>query len=268
MSYRTQEDADEERVTVKSKPMMNLVSRFSARDPNVLASTASESLGKTKSESQVSLTSWNEQQPRTGRPVIGASSSDYPEWNIDDKWSSQEWKSGEMLWARTGRPVGGQQFTQDIDKFVIDDDDMDSDTVTEPNLSLKPTIILEQIERSISKEAVPIFKSCNARHRQTLLNLGNAHVFNIGSICVHGNFLIWKVDSWTIRWDFFYCYQSTGKIQTETIIHDQWWRRSHQSLVKRFTYFSDSVLCLGKVKQNPTSDSALEEKLSWFKSSS
>ena len=39
MSKRTQE----ERVTAKSKPMMNLVSRYSAWDPNVHASTASES---------------------------------------------------------------------------------------------------------------------------------------------------------------------------------------------------------------------------------
>ena len=44
-SKRTQEDAGEERVTAKSKPMMNLVLRYSARDPNVLASTASESPG-------------------------------------------------------------------------------------------------------------------------------------------------------------------------------------------------------------------------------
>ena len=95
MSKTTQEDAGEERVTAKSKPMMNLVSRYSVRDSNVLASTASESPVKTCSESQVLLTSWSEQQPRTGRPVMGASSSDYSEWNIDDKWSSQEWKSGE-----------------------------------------------------------------------------------------------------------------------------------------------------------------------------
>ena len=144
MSKRTQEDAGEERVTAKSKPMMNLVSRCNARDPNVLASTASESPGKTRSESQIPLSSWNEQQPRTGRPVMGASSSDYSEWNIDEKWSSQEWKSGEMLEARTERPVGGHPFTQHTDKFVIDDDDdddddddMDSDTATELNLSLK-----------------------------------------------------------------------------------------------------------------------------------
>ena len=105
MSKRTQEDAGEKRVTAKSKPMMNLVSRCSVKDPTVLASTASESLGKTRYESQLPLSSWNEQQPRTERPVIGASSSDYSEWNIDEKWSSQKWKSDEMLEARTGKPV-------------------------------------------------------------------------------------------------------------------------------------------------------------------
>ena len=46
--------------------------------------------------------------------------------NIDNKWSSQVWKSGEMSNTSTGRPV--------YDKFVIDDD-MDSDTATESNLS-------------------------------------------------------------------------------------------------------------------------------------
>ena len=46
MSKRTQEDAGEERVTAKSEPMMNLVSRCSERTLDVLASTASESPGK------------------------------------------------------------------------------------------------------------------------------------------------------------------------------------------------------------------------------
>ena len=63
MSKRTQENAGEERVTAKSKPMMIFFSRCSARDPKVLASTASESLGKTRYESQIPLSSRNEQQP-------------------------------------------------------------------------------------------------------------------------------------------------------------------------------------------------------------
>ena len=115
MSKRTKEDAGEERVTAKSKPMMNLVSRYSLKDPNVFASTASGSLGKTKSDSQtVPLSSLHVQQTSTVRPVLGASSPTNSEWNIDDKWSSQVWKSGEMLGTSTERPVD--------DKFVIDDD--------------------------------------------------------------------------------------------------------------------------------------------------
>ena len=46
MSKRTQKDSGEERVTAKSKPMMNLVSRCSVRNPYELASTTSESRGK------------------------------------------------------------------------------------------------------------------------------------------------------------------------------------------------------------------------------
>ena len=73
---------------------------------------------------------------------MGVSSSDYSEWNIDDKWSSQEWKSREMLGASTGRPVD--------DKFVMDDN-MDSDTVTESNLSLKSRSFLNRFNERLRK---------------------------------------------------------------------------------------------------------------------
>ena len=67
MSKRTQEGAGEERVTAKSKPMTNLVSRCRVRDPTVLASTASAKPENTKSESQkVPLSSLNVQQNRYG----------------------------------------------------------------------------------------------------------------------------------------------------------------------------------------------------------
>ena len=138
MSKRTQENAGEERVTAKSKLMMNLVSRHRVRDPNVLASIASESSEKPRYESQNEpRSSLNAQQTRTERPALGASSSNCSGWNIDDKWSSQVWKSGEMSNTSTERPVH--------DKFVIDVD-VDSDTAAESNFSLKITFILEQSE--------------------------------------------------------------------------------------------------------------------------
>ena len=94
MSKRTQKYSGEERFQAKSKQMINLVSRCSKRNPDVLASTASESPVKTRYESQIHLSSWNEQQqPRTGRPVKDAYSSSYSEWNADKTWSSHEWKS-------------------------------------------------------------------------------------------------------------------------------------------------------------------------------
>ena len=107
MSKRTQEDSGEERVTAKSKPMMNLVSRYRVRDPNVLASTASDKPQNTKSESlNVPLSSLNVQQTSTGRPVY--------------------------------------------DKFVIDDD-MDSDTATESNLSLRSRSFLNRVNDRLRK---------------------------------------------------------------------------------------------------------------------
>ena len=83
MSKRTKKDSGEERVTAKSKPMMNLVSRCSERTPDVLASTASESPVKTRHESQCPLSSRTEQHQRTGRRVEDAYSSSYSEWNVN-----------------------------------------------------------------------------------------------------------------------------------------------------------------------------------------
>ena len=54
-----------------------------------------------------------------------------------------------MLEARTVRPVSEQPaglLTQHTDRFVIDDYDMDSNTVTESDMSLRTTIILAQGE--------------------------------------------------------------------------------------------------------------------------
>ena len=70
MSERTRKDSGEERVTAKSKPMMNLVSRSSERTPSALSSTASESPVKTRHESQTPLSPQVEKYNRTERPFV------------------------------------------------------------------------------------------------------------------------------------------------------------------------------------------------------
>ena len=150
MSKRTPEDACEERVTAKSKSMMNLVSRCSVKDPNVLASTASESPKKTRHESQPPLSSWNEQHQRTGRPILDAYSSNYSEWNADKNWSSREWKSDELMEVRTGRLVYEQPpglSTEHTDKFIV----MDSDTVAESDMSLFSKSFLQRVNDQVRK---------------------------------------------------------------------------------------------------------------------
>ena len=141
MSKRTQKYSGEERVTAKSKPMMNLVSWCRVRDPTVLASTASENPKKIwKSEWTSELVKW--QQTGAGKPVLLASSSNSPEWNNDDKWSSRVWKSGEMSGTSTGSPVSN--------KLVIDID-TDSDTAAESDLSLKSRSFLNRVNDRLRK---------------------------------------------------------------------------------------------------------------------
>ena len=61
-----------------------------------------------------------------------------------------------------------------------------------------------------------------------------------------------------MNWEDSPCKKNISLVSAEEVI----------SLSHAKVYFSDSVLCLGMVSQNPTSNTAWEEKLSWFKSSS
>ena len=155
--------------------MMNSVSRCSERTPDVLVSTAAESPGKTRHESQLPLSSWNEQQPRTGRLVMGASSSYYSEWNIDEKWSPQQWKSDELMEERTGRLVNEQPpglFTEDTDKFMVDDNDMDSDTDAESEMSFLSRSFLHKLNHRVPK--IQDQSSKDAQHKtSTFFKMAN-----------------------------------------------------------------------------------------------
>ena len=150
------ESGEEKRVTAKSRPMSNLVSRCSERTPVVLSSTASESLGKTRYESQSPLSMQAENHDRTEQPVVcrdknherhrpveNAHSSSYSEWNIDKNWSSQEWKSDELMDDRTERPGVCRQGG--AHQFVIEDDE------TESELSLGSRSFLHRVNDQVRK---------------------------------------------------------------------------------------------------------------------
>ena len=161
MSKRTQKESSEERVTAKSRPMMNLVARSSERAPTALSSTASESPEKPRHESQNSLSPQAQKYDRTVKPVVcrdtsherhrpveNAHSSSYSEWNIDKTWCSHEWKSDELMGDRTGRSVVTAQHT---DRSIAENDKMNSYTAAESELSLGSRSFLHKVSDQVRK---------------------------------------------------------------------------------------------------------------------
>ena len=98
MAKRIQQESGEERVTAKSKPMMNL----SARMPSVVSSSTSSCTGKKWYGNQDPWRSVNADD-RSGQPDR-LSPAGYSKLDYDRSWSSQEWKSEVTAHDRSGKP--------------------------------------------------------------------------------------------------------------------------------------------------------------------
>ena len=230
-------------------------SRCSERTPHVLPSTASESSGARKLSSIVEQ--WDPLFSRTHQ--------------------AQERKSDKLMEDRTGRPVVTAQHT---DRFIVENDDMDSDTIAESEMSLESRSFLHRVNDQVRKRHNQSSKRCNKRQRQTFCDMVNVHVFYIASICIHTPSKKQGKDI-TMKQMFdisekLIAEQSDEIYGVNTINWcDSSWK--HLSLIgdeevisllhTKVYVFSDSVLCLGKVSENPKSNIAWEERLKWFKSS-
>ena len=98
MAKRSQQDAGGQRVTAKSRPMMNLT----ARTPSVVSSSASSNAGRTSYGYQdrgKSVAS----DDRSGKPEK-PSPPGYSKEDYGQSWSSQEWTSGAEEHDRSGKP--------------------------------------------------------------------------------------------------------------------------------------------------------------------
>ena len=118
MATRSQQDSGGERVTAKSRPMMNLV----ARTPSHVSSSTSVSPVKRSYGSQDPWNSIATKEERSGRPdkstdlfeasdhhyhdqfMESFSSASYSKWDDDRAWSSQEWKTETKTYDRSGQP--------------------------------------------------------------------------------------------------------------------------------------------------------------------
>ena len=97
---------------------------------------------------------------------------DTQEWNVDERWSSQEWKFDELMEVRTGRPV----YEQPPGLF-IEHDDMDSDTVADSDMSLLSRSFLHRVNDGVRK----------------IQDQSSKDATDIGSICIHGEELPGKL---------------------------------------------------------------------------
>ena len=118
MAKRSQHDSGEERVTAKSRPMMNLI----ARAPSHVSSSTSVSPVKRSYGSQDRWSTTAEKEERSLRPDIGRDrlkasdhyyhehftessfSASYSKWDDDRAWSSEEWNTDIETYERSGRP--------------------------------------------------------------------------------------------------------------------------------------------------------------------
>ena len=246
----------------------------------MLPSTASQSTGKTRHESQSLLSSRTEQHQRTGRLVEDAYSSSYSEWDDDKAWSSQEWKADELMDDRTRTPVVCPQRGARPQQFIIGDDE------TELDLSLGSRSFLDRVSDQVLKRqkrspmnvaendekhsviwgmfmsvtlesAVFVGKnySDNWHSIKNTKDLTMKQMFDISAKLVSEQDEIYGVK--TIDWEN-YSWKYLSLIGDEQVI----------SLQRTKVYvFSDSVLCLGKIHGNTQSNDAWEQRLGWFKSS-
>ena len=98
MAKRAQQESGEERVTAKSRPMMNLTARM----PSVVSSSTSSNPARTSygfEDPGKSVAS----DDRSGKPEK-PSPPGYSKEDYGQSWSSQEWKSGAAEHDRSGKP--------------------------------------------------------------------------------------------------------------------------------------------------------------------
>ena len=234
MSKRTQKDAGEERVTTKSKPMMNLVSRCSERNPDVLAFTASESRGnqiwKSKTLELVDRAASENGETCKRRLFIKLLRMDY--WH-------------EMVFSRVG--IWWNVEHNDRVRKILDHAMQDSN---------KHSFIWWMFMSSTLQASVFMRKEYS-EHLRSIKNTGNNLTNDISENLIVGQSdEIYGVTS--INWKILH-----GNNYLWLVM-----KKSSVSRTRRFTYFQILCYALERCTRTHKLNTVWEDKLTWFKSSS
>ena len=302
MAKRSQQDSGEERVTAKSKPMMNLVARM----PSFVSSSTSVSPVKRYYGKQ---DPWSSVVAKDGSGKFDSfSSTDYLKLDHDRAWSSQEWISEVTAHDRSGQPDKTswrmvRQVRPDHEEILLDgtaqsvkNEELLRDRSGQPDDVKSPEEANSQnfIMGRDAKEFVIRVNDEVRKRQKRMSNVageGEEHSINCGMFMagtmnaatfMGKNFQnnqnsIMNTSDLTLKKMFDISPKMVSE-QDEIFKVDTipWEKHSSKYLsligdetiinlqrVKVYV-FSDSVLCLGRVHQYPKSNEAWKDRIGWI----
>ena len=296
MAKRAQQGSGEERVTAKSRPMMNLTARM----PSVVSSSTSSNPG---------MTSYGCQDPgksvasddRSRKPE-NSSPPDYSKEDHGQSWSSQEWKSEAVEHDRSGKPeTTSWDILQKVDPHREEPGNAHSarygETIHDGLGTLESVNHQEQAYSEnfvMGSDAAEFVNKVKDQVRNRQKRMSNVVESGEEHSIIWGMFMATTLNAATFMGKNFSTIQSVVKnhedltlkqmfdVTAQLVINQdeingldkiQWekysWTRMSLigdetviSLQRTKVYvFSDSVLCFGKVLQHPESNEAWKNRV-------
>ena len=304
MAKRVQQESGEERVTAKSRPMMNLTARM----PSIVSSSTSSNPEKTWYGYQDPGKSVVEDD-RSGKPDR-LSSTGYSKMDYGLSWSSQEWKSGAAAHDRSGKPEktswnAMQQVRPHHEEPLLDgkaqsvrNGEIIHDGSGQPD-SVNYQEEAESENFVMGSDAAEFVNKVKDQVRKRQRRMSNVAESEEEHSMIWGMFMAATMNAATLMGKNFVDNQNSIKNSrdltlkqmfgiSEKLVSEQedinnvdniqWGKKSWKQLSligdetvinlqrTKVYVFSDSVLCLGKIHQHPESNEAWKNRIAGVKS--
>ena len=304
MAKRFQQDSGGERVTAKSKPMMNLTARMSS----VVSSSTSLSPGKRyygKQDPCKSVVA----KDRSRQPELDSfSSTDYSKLYYDRAWSSQEWKNAITAHDRSGqpdktswsmiqqvRPHHGETLLDGAAQSVRYEEQLRDRSGQPDNVNSEE--VADSTNFVMGSDAAEFVNKVNDQVRKRQKRMSNVAGDGEEHSMIWGMFMAVTMNAATFMGKNFQDNQKFNMNTTELtqrqnfdipakLVTEQdeisgletigWEKHSwkHLSLIgdgdainlqhAKVCVFSDAVLCLGRIHQHPQSNEARNDRIGWI----
>ena len=269
MAKRSQQDSGEERVTAKSKPMMNLI----VRTLSFVSSSTSVSPGKRYYGNQDPWKSVvaEDRLRQLGKETENFSSTDHLKLDYDRVWSSQEWKAEVTTHDRSGQPDNiNSQEVANSQNFIMGSDA--TEFVNRVNDQVRKRQKIMSNVAGEGEEHSKIWRMFMAVTMNSATFVGKDFQDNQNSIMNTTDLTLKQMFDITLK-----LVSEQDEINNLDKIH--WGRNSWRQLSligdetiinlqrAKVYVFSDSVLCLGRIHQHPRANESWKDRIGWITTS-